>query len=98
MRAPDWFSAEKLCTAKNAKGAKTWGPSGAVPWSSPTLDLEKNVLYVGTGVNYSQPPTNTSDAILAFDMGSGRLLWSRRLQPGIPVTRLVSRGISATIE
>lgn len=69
-------------TGRNAKGVKTWGPSGAVPWSSPTLDVEKKVLYIGTGVNYSQPPTNTSDAILAFDMKSGRLLWSRQFTPG----------------
>ncbi len=69
-------------TGQNAKGAKTWGPSGAVPWSSPTLDLQKRVLYVGTGVNYSQPPTQTSDAIVAFDMDSGRLLWSRQFTAG----------------
>ncbi|HEY2843974.1 MAG TPA: PQQ-binding-like beta-propeller repeat protein [Bryobacteraceae bacterium] len=65
-------------TGQNAKGAKTWGPSGAVPWSSPTLDLQQRVLYIGTGVNYSNPTTATSDAILAFDMDSGRLLWSRQ--------------------
>ena len=65
-------------TGANAKGTKTWGPSGAVPWSSPTLDLRKRVLYVGTGVNYSNPPTETSDALLALDMDSGRLLWSRQ--------------------
>jgi len=65
-------------TGQNAKGAKTWGPSGAVPWSSPTLDLQKRILYVGTGVNYSLPPTNTSDAIVAFDMETGRLLWTRQ--------------------
>jgi polyvinyl alcohol dehydrogenase (cytochrome) len=65
-------------TGQNAKGAKTWGPSGAVPWSSPTLDLQKRVLYMGTGVNYSQPPTQSSDAIVAFDMDSGHLLWSRQ--------------------
>jgi polyvinyl alcohol dehydrogenase (cytochrome) len=66
-------------TGKNAKGATTWGPSGAVPWSSPTIDIAKKAIYVGTGVNYSQPTTNTSDAILALDMDSGRLLWSRQL-------------------
>jgi len=65
-------------TGQNAKGAKTWGPSGAVPWSSPTLDLQKKAVYIGTGVNYSKPPTDTSDAIVAFDMDSGRLLWSRQ--------------------
>jgi polyvinyl alcohol dehydrogenase (cytochrome) len=69
---------EPKVTGQNAKGTRTWGPSGAVPWSSPTLDLQKKVLYIGTGVNYSKPPTDTSDAIVAFDMDSGRLLWSRQ--------------------
>jgi polyvinyl alcohol dehydrogenase (cytochrome) len=72
------IAAEAKVTGKNAKGAKTWGPSGAVPWSSPTLDLQKKVLYIGTGVNYSDPVTDTSDAIMAFEMDSGRLLWSRQ--------------------
>jgi polyvinyl alcohol dehydrogenase (cytochrome) len=73
---------EPKITGKNAKGVQTLGPSGAVPWSSPTLDLKKRVLYIGTGVNYSNPPTNTSDAILAFDMDSGRLLWSQQFTGG----------------
>ncbi len=69
-------------TGQNAAGAKTWGPSGVAVWSSPTLDLQKRVLYAGTGVNYSNPPTNTSDAILAFDLDSGRLLWSHQFTAG----------------
>jgi polyvinyl alcohol dehydrogenase (cytochrome) len=69
---------EPKVTGVNAKGTKTWGPSGAVPWSSPTLDLQKKAVYIGTGVNYSKPATDTSDAIVAFDMDSGRLLWSRQ--------------------
>jgi polyvinyl alcohol dehydrogenase (cytochrome) len=63
---------------QNKAGTKTFGPSGVAVWSSPTLDLQKRVIYVGTGVNYSQPPTATSDAIVAIDMDSGRLLWSRQ--------------------
>jgi polyvinyl alcohol dehydrogenase (cytochrome) len=69
-------------TGRNAKGARTWGPSGAVPWSSPTLDLRKRALYIATGVNYSLPSTTASDAIVAFDMDSGRPLWSRQLTSG----------------
>lgn len=68
-------------TGRNAKGVKMLGPSGAVPWSSPTIDLRKKVLYTGTGVNYSKPTTDTSDAVLAFDMESGRMLWSRQFTP-----------------
>jgi polyvinyl alcohol dehydrogenase (cytochrome) len=69
-------------TGKNAIGVKTFGPSGVAIWSSPTLDLKKRVIYVGTGVNYSNPPTNTSDAIVALDMESGRVLWSRQFTEG----------------
>ena len=76
------ISEEAKETGQNKSGAKTWGPSGAAIWSSPTLDLKKRVLYVGTGVNYSNPPTATSDAVLALDMDIGRLLWSRQFTSG----------------
>jgi polyvinyl alcohol dehydrogenase (cytochrome) len=69
-------------TGTNKAGARTWGPSGAAVWSSPTLDLQKHALYVGTGVNYSNPPTDTSDAVLALDMDSGRLLWKQQFTSG----------------
>ncbi|HTA42821.1 MAG TPA: PQQ-binding-like beta-propeller repeat protein [Bryobacteraceae bacterium] len=60
-------------------GAHESGPSGASIWSSPTIDEQRGVLYVATGDNYSDPPTNTSDAILAMDLKTGQLLWSSQL-------------------
>jgi len=66
-------------TGRSKAGTKTWGPSGVAVWSAPTLDLQKKVIYVGTGVNYSNPTTTTSDAIVAIDMESGRMLWTRQL-------------------
>jgi polyvinyl alcohol dehydrogenase (cytochrome) len=54
------------------------GPSGAPVWSHPTIDTERRRLYVGTGENYSSPATDTSDAILAFDLDSGKLIWKRQ--------------------
>jgi polyvinyl alcohol dehydrogenase (cytochrome) len=63
---------------QNKAGIRTWGPSGVAVWSSPTLDLQKRVIYAGTGVNYSSPPTDASDAIVALDMDSGRHLWTRQ--------------------
>lgn len=64
------------------RGAKTIGPSGAGIWSAPTLDPDKRVVYVTTGDNYSDPPTLTSDAVLALHMDSGKLLWSKQLTAG----------------
>lgn len=63
---------------KNKQGTTTLGPSGAAVWSSPTIDAERNALYVTTGDNYSDPVTETSDAVLAFDLDSGKLLWSKQ--------------------
>ena len=54
------------------------GPSGAPVWSQPTLDIERQRVYVGTGENYSNPATDTSDAIIAFDMHTGQRLWVRQ--------------------
>jgi len=66
-------------TRKSATGVQQSGPSGASVWSSPTIDEQRGVLYVATGDNYSDPPTNTSDAILAMDLKTGELLWSSQL-------------------
>jgi polyvinyl alcohol dehydrogenase (cytochrome) len=69
-------------TGKNSAGVQQYGPSGAGVWSSPTIDEQSAALYVATGDNYSDPPTSTSDAILAFDLKTGRLLWSKQLTEG----------------
>ena len=66
-------------TGRNAAGTSKWGPSGVALWSSPTVDLARKAIYVSTGVNYSDPGTSNSDAVLAFDMDTGRPLWSRQL-------------------
>jgi polyvinyl alcohol dehydrogenase (cytochrome) len=66
-------------TGKSSAGTQQQGPSGAAVWSSPTIDEQLGVLYVATGDNYSDPPTETSDAILAMELKTGRLLWSKQL-------------------
>lgn len=65
-------------TTKSA-GVQQWGPSGAGVWSTPTIDVKKNAIYVSTGDNYSDPTTDTSDAVLAFDRATGKMLWSRQV-------------------
>jgi polyvinyl alcohol dehydrogenase (cytochrome) len=68
-------------TIKNAVGTQLHGPSGASVWSSPTIDVQRQALYVATGNSYSNPPADTSDAILAFDLKTGRMLWHRQATP-----------------
>lgn len=66
-------------TKVNSVGTQMYGPSGVGIWSSPTIDVKRNLIYAGTGNNYSDPPTSTSDAILAFDLESGSMKWSKQL-------------------
>jgi polyvinyl alcohol dehydrogenase (cytochrome) len=70
---------EALPTSKNSAGTQMWGPSGAPIWSSPAIDVRRNAIYVTTGNNYTGPATRTSDAFVAFDLKSGKLLWSRQM-------------------
>ena len=67
--------------AKNRAGTQLWGPSGAPIWSSPAIDPQKNVVYVTTGNNYTGPATPSSDAFIAFDRATGKILWTRQTYP-----------------
>ena len=57
---------------------RDWGPSGAPVWSTPSIDAARNLVYFGTGENYSSPSTTMSDAIIALDRDSGELRWSQQ--------------------
>ena len=65
-------------TNRNAIGTQLYGPAGAAVWSAPTIDVQRHAVYVATGNSYSDPPAETSDAILAFDLATGRMLWHRQ--------------------
>jgi len=69
-------------THRSKAGTQLWGPSGAGLWSSPTIDAERGLLYIGAGNNYSDPATPNSDAILAINLKTGRIVWSKQITPG----------------
>ena len=68
-------------TTKNTAGAQLWAPSGVAVWSTPAIDERRNALYVTTGNNYTDPTTRLSDAFLAMDLNTGKILWSRQMTP-----------------
>jgi polyvinyl alcohol dehydrogenase (cytochrome) len=59
-----------------------WGPSGASVWGAPTIDAKRGLLYVTTGDNFSEPASNMSDAVVALELATGRIVWSRQTTPG----------------
>lgn len=63
-------------TKKNSLGTQLWGPAGASIWTTPTIDPKRHAVYVGTGNAFAEPAAKTSDAIVAFDLKTGKILWS----------------------
>ena len=69
------MTADAKPTYENELGVQMWGPSGAAVWTTPAIDAERGLLYVGTGENTSSPATELSDAIVALDMATGAIRW-----------------------
>jgi len=68
-------------TGVTRAGTATLGPSGAGVWSTPTVDARRGLLYITTGDNYSHPATATSDAVMALDLKTGRIVWTQQTTP-----------------
>ncbi len=66
----------------SATGKTHYGPNGGAVWSALTIDEQHNRLYASSGDNYTQPATNTSDAILALTLDKGEVVWSYQGLPG----------------
>ena len=79
-------------TILSTAGTQQFGPSGAPIWSSPTVDADRNLVYVGTGENYSSPANGYSDAVLAMDMASGEIVWAAQLTKDDAWNGACSRG------
>ena len=59
-------------TRKNDAGTQMYGPSGAGVWSAPTIDEKRGLVYAATGDSYTIVPTDATDAVVAFDIKTGK--------------------------
>jgi polyvinyl alcohol dehydrogenase (cytochrome) len=53
----------------------TAGATGAAVWTTPAYDRGTNTIYFGTGNNYTDTVTGTSDALMAVDATDGHIKW-----------------------
>jgi len=67
---------EPKAAGKNTNGTQRWAPAGAGVWNSPTIDVKRRALYIGTGDAYTEPAAKTTDSIMAMDLDTGKILWS----------------------
>jgi polyvinyl alcohol dehydrogenase (cytochrome) len=63
---------------KQANGVQLYGPSAGGVWNAPTIDTVRGALYVGTGDAVTPPESPLTDAIMALDLKTGKVLWARR--------------------
>lgn len=66
-------------THKNSLGVQQWGPAGGAVWNSPTVDPVRHAVYFGTGDATTYPAIDTSDAVMALNMDTGKVLWSHQV-------------------
>ena len=69
-------------TRKNSKGVQLYAPAGGSVWNSPTVDPKRKAVYFGTGDAETEPAPKTTDAIMAVDMNTGKVLWTYQAQEG----------------
>ena len=78
-----WKSFTILDPAKAYKtsstGTQLRGPAGSPIWSSVTIDPKRKLVYAATGDSYTDVEINTSDALVAFDLETGKLVWSTQV-------------------
>ena len=55
-----------------------WG-AGVSVWSSPVVDPDRGLLFVGTGNTHSAPASPYADGVLALEVEDGSIAWMRQL-------------------
>jgi polyvinyl alcohol dehydrogenase (cytochrome) len=66
---------------KSKAGTQMYGPAGAAIWSAPTVDVKRKLVYAATGDSYTDVDINTSDAIVAFRLDTGSIVWISQVTP-----------------
>jgi outer membrane protein assembly factor BamB len=77
-------------------GDTTEGPGVSI-WSSPAVDAERGVVYIGTGQAYALPAPPRSDALLALDLRTGEEVWSAQFTEGDAWTIADPTGLDADV-
>jgi polyvinyl alcohol dehydrogenase (cytochrome) len=70
---------EPQATRKSSNGVQEFAPAGGAVMDAPTVDPKRAVLYVGTAGSTTSVEQSLTDAIVAFDLDSGKLRWVKQL-------------------
>ncbi len=70
--------AESQRRGTSSAGKPLYGPAGVGIWNAPTVDVQRGVIYSGTGPAYAGDDPPTADAVIAFNMRSGEIVWTNQ--------------------
>ena len=73
---------EEPSERKTDGGVKFLGPSGAGIWGPVTIDPKRQAVYVTTGNAFSAPDLGRSNAVMAMDINTGKVLWVTQAMHG----------------
>lgn len=79
--ALDPATGDELWRYWTTAGDATEGPGVSV-WSSPAVDEEQGLVYIGTGNTYVPPASPRSDALIALDVATGEERWVHQFTEG----------------
>ncbi|HEY4050164.1 MAG TPA: PQQ-binding-like beta-propeller repeat protein [Acidobacteriaceae bacterium] len=69
-------------TKQTTPDGKTFmGPAGVGVWGPLTIDPKRSAIYFGTGNTFSAPDAGRSDAIIALNLDTGKILWVKQDEP-----------------
>jgi polyvinyl alcohol dehydrogenase (cytochrome) len=66
-------------TRQSDGGVPQFAPAGAAIVTSPTLDVKRGALYVGTGPSTTSVEQSLTDAVVALGLADGKLRWVKQL-------------------
>lgn len=73
---------EEPSERKTDGGVTFLGPSGAGIWGPVTIDPKRQAVYVSTGNAFSAPDLGRSNAVMAMDINTGKVLWVTQAMHG----------------
>jgi polyvinyl alcohol dehydrogenase (cytochrome) len=72
----DAATGDRLWRLDTTPGDRTAG-AGVGIWSTPAVDVDRGLAFVGTGNTYEEPSAPLADSLLAVDLHTGEIEWSR---------------------
>jgi polyvinyl alcohol dehydrogenase (cytochrome) len=77
------YTIDEMPTERKTPDGKSFmGPSGAGVWAPTTIDPKRNAIYFTTGNTFSAPDVGRSDALMAMDLDTGKILWVQQDEAG----------------